>query len=118
MLAKEPNFGWCLGPSCGSSQLYEIKPRNPRISCEECSFEICSQHQVPLHERESCDECESRKEHGDPEHQKTQEWITANTKLCPNPDCGEPIQKVEGCLHMTRKLLSPAGSLALIAFRG
>jgi IBR domain, a half RING-finger domain len=107
MLAKEPNFRWCLRPSCGNGQLYEISPRNPRISCEECNFRMCFQHQVPWHERMTCDEYESRKKYGDPEYQKTQEWITGNAKLCPNPDCRTPIQKNNGCFHMTCKLLFP-----------
>ena len=31
-------------------------------------------------------------------------WIIANTKSCPNKKCGRPIEKNQGCNHMTCKL--------------
>ena len=33
-------------------------------------------------------------------------WIIANTKMCPNQKCGRPIEKNQGCNHITCNLLS------------
>ena len=31
-------------------------------------------------------------------------WIIANTKSCPNPKCGRPIEKNQGCNHIQCKM--------------
>jgi ariadne-1 len=31
-------------------------------------------------------------------------WIMANTKMCPQPNCRRPIEKNQGCNHMTCKV--------------
>ncbi|KIL89546.1 hypothetical protein FAVG1_07126 [Fusarium avenaceum] len=91
---------WCLGPDCSNGQLYDDEGvMDPRIRCEECGFEMCYHHSIPWHENQTCEQFDSVREHGDPEFQQTQDWITNNTKPCPN--CKENIQKGEYCFHMT-----------------
>jgi hypothetical protein len=99
-LAKDPNFRECLSGSCTNGQLYQISPKNPRISCKACGFKMCFKHQVPWHEGLNCDEYESREN----QNHEAQEWIRSNTKPC--PDCDRPIVKNGGCFHMTCESLS------------
>jgi hypothetical protein len=108
-LSKEPNFRWCLRQGCGNGQIYQTSPRNPKISCEVCGFEMCFKHQVPWHNEMTCGEYDDSKTHGDPRFQQTQQLIASSTKQCPNPACKVPIQKGEACFHMTCKLLSSRG---------
>ncbi|CAJ0548172.1 Ff.00g049260.m01.CDS01 [Fusarium sp. VM40] len=99
-LSRLPSFRWCLGPDCSNGQLYDDEGvMDPRIRCEECGFEMCYNHSIPWHEGQTCEQFNSVREHGDPEFQQTQDWITNNTKPCPN--CKENIQKGEYCFHMT-----------------
>ncbi|KAF8853175.1 hypothetical protein BDZ45DRAFT_729656 [Acephala macrosclerotiorum] len=100
-LSHEPNFRWCLSPSCSNGQLYDgdDNTRDPKISCEECKFQMCFTHEMPWHEGQTCAEYESMRDHGDPAYDETREWIRTNTKPC--PECGVGIQKGEACFHMT-----------------
>jgi hypothetical protein len=110
-LSRMPNFRRCLGPNCGSGQLYkgddadddddESGPENPYIRCEDCGFEMCFGHSVPWHAGVTCEQYDNVREHGDPDFVKTRAWISMNTKPCPGPGCGENIQKGECCFHMT-----------------
>ncbi|CEI67649.1 unnamed protein product [Fusarium venenatum] len=72
------------------------------VVCADCDFEMCFTHQVNWHEGLSCEQYDSLKETGDPEFQQTQEWITNNTKPC--PECNIQVQKGNGCFHMTCRL--------------
>ncbi len=105
-LSKEPNFRWCLRPTCTNGQLYNLPPRDHKIECEECHFEMCFTDQAPWHEGFSCSEWHSQREHGDPNHKQTEDWLSENSKACPG--CSRRISKDGGCFHMTCKLsLSP-----------
>jgi len=99
LLSNEPGFRWCLAPLCENGQLYQRDPVNPKISCEECSFQMCFKHEIPWHRGLTCDEYESQRDHGDPSFAETREWIRTNTKPCPR--CQTPIQKGPDCFHMT-----------------
>ena len=77
---------------------------DPHIRCSECQFEMCFTHQTPWHGGMACDQYESQRAHGDPDHAQTQEWLRANTKNCPGQACGVSIQKGNACFHMTCKL--------------
>ena len=100
-VSKEPNFRWCLRPGCPSGQLYLRPPRDKKIQCEECQFEMCFADQVPWHAGFSCNEWQSQKDHGDPQFRETQDWLNKNTKACPG--CSRSIAKAGGCFHMTCK---------------
>lgn len=100
-LSKEPNFRWCLRPTCTSGQLYNLPPRDNKIECEECHFEMCFADQSPWHEGYSCSEWQSQREHGDPQHKQTEDWLNENSKPCPG--CSRRLWKDGGCFHMTCK---------------
>jgi hypothetical protein len=97
-LSQMPSFMWCLSEKCSSGQIHDLV-LNSHIVCADCEFEMCFTHQVKWHEGLSCEQYDSLKETGDPEFQQTQEWITNNTKSC--PECNIQVQKGNGCFHMT-----------------
>jgi hypothetical protein len=100
-LSKEPDFRWCLSGTCTNGQIYENTKYMPnRISCEECSFIMCFKHQVPWHAGITCDEYDYKMVHGEDE-EKSEKWKQENTKACPGHGCARPIEKGEGCFHMT-----------------
>ena len=102
-LSKEPGFRWCLNGDCKSGQLYEnTRFMPPRITCSAagCNFAMCFRHQVPWHEGLTCAEYDRRLAHAEDE-EKSEQWKKDNTKACPGNNCGRPIQKGEGCFHMT-----------------
>lgn len=62
---------------------------------------MCREHGEPWHEGLTCEQHDSIKAHGDPDFQRTTDWIAQNTKPCPR--CNRSIQKGEACFHMTCK---------------
>jgi len=100
-LSKLPNFRWCLRPNCENGQLYndDDQPLEPHYLCNHCGFGMCFTHSMPWHKGLTCEQYDSRRDHGDPDFQQTQEWIRDNTKPCPG--CQQNIQKGEHCFHMT-----------------
>jgi len=98
-LAVDENFRWCLREGCQSGEIYEAGDTD--IICSVCEFRMCFSHQVPWHTNLTCDQYESQKAHGDPNHQETQAWLQSNTKTCPGATCSVQVQKDGGCFHMT-----------------
>ncbi|KAF4987863.1 hypothetical protein FDECE_15272, partial [Fusarium decemcellulare] len=102
-LAKHPSFRRCLGPGCSNGQIYEVldggesSTRN-KMECSVCGFAMCFKHQCPWHEGSSCDDYDSGRRQS---VQMLQVWLANNTKACPGPHCGVPIEKNRGCFHMT-----------------
>lgn len=103
-LNQIPEFRWCLGEECSSGQIYN-QADGGCISCEHCGLEMCFEHQVKWHNGLTCEQFDSLKENGDPEFEETQDWISKNTKAC--PECGVSVQKGEGCFHMTCEYHTP-----------
>ncbi|KAF4339555.1 e3 ubiquitin ligase ARI7 [Fusarium beomiforme] len=97
-LSKLPSFRWCLAENCCYGQIYDLIESN-HVSCEECGYEMCFEHQVKWHENLTCEEFDSMQENGDPRFRETRNWIDANTKQCPS--CEINTQKGPGCSHMT-----------------
>ena len=104
-LSALPNFRWCLREGCGSGQIYDIPPHGDsdrdlanRVACPECHFSMCFEHQVPWHETHTCGQYDAI---AHPTDSETQEWIQQNTRACPGPACGVPVEKNHGCFHMT-----------------
>ena len=113
-LATLPNFRWCLRKGCESGQIYDPPTSgtgwksswddvgaSDRIRCDACGFDMCFRHQVPWHDGLTCEAYDSLKAHGDPAFHATKAWIESNTKACPGPRCGVPVEKKGGCFHMT-----------------
>ncbi|KAF4450168.1 putative E3 ubiquitin-protein ligase ARI7 [Fusarium austroafricanum] len=97
-LSKLPSFRWCLAEKCSYGQIHDLIESN-HVSCEECGYEMCFEHQVKWHDNFTCEEFDSMQENGDPRFQETRDWVDANTKQCPS--CRINTQKGPGCFHMT-----------------
>ncbi|KAK4232525.1 hypothetical protein QBC38DRAFT_494592 [Podospora fimiseda] len=116
-LSTEPNFRWCLNEHCKSGQIYSVygpswnlirspsfliysglsNPQRNKITCQECNYQMCFEHQVPWHNGLSCLEYDQTQTQN-PNERETNEWIRNNTKEC---SCGARVEKKGGCWHMT-----------------
>lgn len=101
----DPNFVRCLRAGCGSMQFHDPKKNDPRMICESCDYAICTNHQLPWHDGQTCREfdrvkAKARKK----EEEASERALTRLSKKC--PQCGIHIQKDGGCNHMTCKLPS------------
>ncbi|OCL04376.1 hypothetical protein AOQ84DRAFT_346315 [Glonium stellatum] len=122
-LSADPNFRWCLNPSCDSGQIHKIRRNGPKFRCDECKKRFCMFHERPWHEGETCQQFDRR---AVVERQKAEEAASAavigrTTKKCPGKPgqpCGWNIEKAAGCDHMT--CLKCAGEFCYIclAFYG
>lgn len=101
---KNPFAVWCPNPtSCDYIALYTdssaLPPANSVVVCA-CGWRFCFHCKQPAHRPASCEQtrqwAESLQKEGG-----ASVWITQNTKRCPG--CQAPIEKNEGCLHMTCK---------------
>lgn len=126
VLAREPNFRWCLRAGCQSGQIYDVDPnescnifgntgnidreRRARglpanadpnyIMCGSCGYGMCFGHQIPWHRGQTCNEYDLGRSRGDRDGD-TEFWLAHNTKRCPGSGCGVPVEKSGGCFHMT-----------------
>jgi ariadne-1 len=87
-----------LGPSvgCGNAIRSDVLSEG-EVKCN-CGFKFCFKCSGEAHVPSSCGNMKDwvKKANDDSE---TANWITANTKDCPN--CNSAIEKNGGCNHMT-----------------
>ncbi|KAJ4493140.1 hypothetical protein C8J55DRAFT_418216, partial [Lentinula edodes] len=90
---KHPKeFHYCPSPDC--RQVYRPAPRGIVLQCPSCLLRICPQCHVEQHDGFVCPE-----QDGD---QIFDEWLKTHkddVKKCPS--CGVPIERAEGCNHIT-----------------
>ena len=69
----------------------------------DCGYTVCMGCDEVGHDPLDCREFEkwSTKLGGNLDELKDMQWLKDNTKPCPNEKCKAPIQKNEGCMHMT-----------------
>jgi len=93
---KCPNMGYCPKPGCEIVHSY-VKGMRRDLSCS-CGHQFCWRCNNIAHNPCSCDEISNweRKYNDEAEDVK---WIKAHTKPCPK--CKTPIEKNDGCMHMT-----------------
>lgn len=107
VLRDMDEFVRCPFETCGNGQLYPEYKTNPRMRCHACKKESCIKHGVPWHENQTCEEYDERKNIGNPKRAKEEEAskkeIASTSKPCPG--CKAPIQRIEGCDHMTCTLV-------------
>jgi hypothetical protein len=90
--ARPKAFFNCPTPDC--RQVYRTAPEGTILQCPECLIRICPHCHVESHDGIDCE-----KPLGSTERQ-FQEWTrTHDVKRCPG--CKVPIERAEGCNHMT-----------------
>ncbi|GBG91661.1 hypothetical protein CBR_g52697 [Chara braunii] len=114
------NLTWCPSPDCkkalyrkdvvASSSSKAVKLATRLVARCSCGHMVCWNCRETAHEPATCDQMEKWKERGswsgiqqqrDREEIENARWITGNAKPCPHSSCGAPINKNEGCNHMT-----------------
>jgi hypothetical protein len=106
-LGDDPDFKWCPAPNCTSGQVHSGGNENNIFQCIECGYRLCTIHQVAWHAGETCDEYDyrssgqMRKAELERENKACEQVIKQMAKRCPRPQCEIPINKNEGCDHMT-----------------
>lgn len=104
ILSQDPNFHWCLSPTCKSGQVHTSA--NPIFACTACGHKQCITHQTDWHENETCAEYNNRVAGSifNVNEKASQKKIEETTKAC--PQCKARIEKNYGCDHMTCSLPS------------
>lgn len=99
-LAKEPNFIWCKNPACEWGQVHESGAAAPIVTCRYCRSRSCFTHNLPWHTGLTCEQYDARRAAEiEVENDASQTYIEQHSKRCPS--CNRPIEKTEGCDHMT-----------------
>ncbi|KAM7487017.1 hypothetical protein LguiA_003026 [Lonicera macranthoides] len=88
---------WCPAPGCDCAVEYVVGSGNYDVSCL-CSFSFCWNCTEEAHRPVDCDTVAKwiLKNSAESENMN---WILANSKPCPK--CKRPIEKNQGCMHMT-----------------
>lgn len=92
--ADDPNTRHCPYSPCTGSQ--PGKASEPRMVCVTCGKEYCFTHSN-AHPGKSCEAYERETLQ---DTKLSEATINKDSKRCPNPTCGIPIQKSSGCNHM------------------
>ncbi|XP_060172194.1 probable E3 ubiquitin-protein ligase ARI7 isoform X1 [Lycium barbarum] len=88
---------WCPAPGCDSAIEYDLGSGSYDVTCC-CSFSFCWNCREEAHRPVDCDTVSKwiLKNSAESENMN---WILANSKPCPK--CKRPIEKNQGCMHMT-----------------
>ncbi|KAG9136198.1 hypothetical protein Leryth_003803 [Lithospermum erythrorhizon] len=88
---------WCPAPGCDSAVEFVVGSGNYDVSCS-CSHSFCWNCTEEAHRPVDCDTVSKwiMKNSAESENMN---WILANSKPCPK--CKRPIEKNQGCMHMT-----------------
>ena len=104
-LGEDENFRWCLRPGCNNGQYHESGTDGPIFRCAACGFRLCVIHNSAWHEGYTCSEWDYKANTSlkQKEEEASVSTIQRTTKRCPGRNCGAPIEKNDGCDHMTCK---------------
>lgn len=91
-----PDLNYCPSPECNIVHFYTTGIRKD-ITCE-CKYQFCWRCKHIGHNPCSCEDIERWEQKYNDEGDSVK-WITVNTKKCPR--CSTPIEKNQGCMHMT-----------------
>ncbi|XP_038885036.1 probable E3 ubiquitin-protein ligase ARI8 [Benincasa hispida] len=88
---------WCPAPGCEYAVLFDAGNGNYDVSCF-CTYGFCWKCTEEAHRPVDCATVEKwiLKNSAESENMN---WILANSKPCPK--CKRPIEKNQGCMHMT-----------------
>ncbi|KIW08379.1 hypothetical protein, variant 1 [Verruconis gallopava] len=99
-LSEIPGFRWCLSPTCDAGQIHENSEGTEQIlTCIACGFKRCTACDREWHQDETCKQYSDSLAVQPSEINASEAWIVNNSRKCPG--CQSPIQKVNGCDHMT-----------------
>ncbi|KAL5707850.1 RBR-type E3 ubiquitin transferase [Ranunculus cassubicifolius] len=90
---------WCPAPGCECAAEFERGNENETydVSCK-CTYKFCWNCTEETHRPVDCDTVAKWVLKNSSESENT-EWLLANSKPCPK--CKRPIEKNNGCMHMT-----------------
>lgn len=88
---------WCPAPDCDSAVEFVLGSGIYDVSCS-CSYGFCWNCTEDAHRPVDCDTVAKWILKNNAESENTN-WILAYTKPCPK--CNRPIEKNQGCMHMT-----------------
>ncbi|KAL3937714.1 MAG: hypothetical protein SGARI_002012 [Bacillariaceae sp.] len=104
-----PQLRWCPGKGCeriayfngATSSNLQKQQRSVSITaaCDDCFTAFCFTCGDEAHAPATCHQMNLWKEKNSNGDKETANWMTVNTKPCPN--CGKRIEKNGGCMHMT-----------------
>ncbi|KAL4073482.1 hypothetical protein J3A83DRAFT_4091205 [Scleroderma citrinum] len=90
--SRPDEFHHCPAPDC--TQIYRSAPRNTILQCPSCLVRICPACHIEYHDGLTCEERDVA------DDKLFAEWRSNNdVKSC--PVCRVPIERSEGCNHMT-----------------
>ena len=101
-LKNEPRYRKCLRTTCAVGQIHEAGDDEPLMTCMGCGFRMCFIHARSWHEGQTCSQYEASERH-QMENNSSAQLIERLSKRCPGRGCNAPIEKNEGCDHMTCK---------------
>jgi hypothetical protein len=106
LIRQDPNFTHCLGGKCDSGQLHDGGNDQPIMTCNSCGAKTCFTHKLPWHTGLTCTEFdEQQRQRLEQEVASVQFMQENNLKQCPNPKCGSRLDKIDGCDHITCRLI-------------
>ncbi|PIA49533.1 hypothetical protein AQUCO_01300376v1 [Aquilegia coerulea] len=88
---------WCPAPGCGYAIDFVLGSGSYDVSCK-CTNSFCRNCTEEVHRPVECDIVTKWMLKNTAESENTT-WILANSKPCPK--CKRPIEKRDGCMHMT-----------------
>ncbi|WOG86986.1 hypothetical protein DCAR_0206205 [Daucus carota subsp. sativus] len=88
---------WCPAPGCDCAIEFDVGSGSHDVSCL-CSYSFCWNCTEEAHRPVDC-ETVSKWILKNTAESENMNWILANSKPCPK--CKRPIEKNQGCMHMT-----------------
>jgi hypothetical protein len=98
-LAKDPDFRWCFSSTCSSGQIHSTQSEGDMMICYACQYRQCTKHNSEWHHGETCAEYDTRRHRARSDEVAATKKVEEISKKCPS--CKVPIEKNDGCDHMT-----------------
>jgi hypothetical protein len=100
-LRKMPDYRDCMAQGCKSGQFHDTATEGNIFRCNECDFRVCTVHEIPFHDGETCEAYDERKKVVPKDEEASKQAIARLSKPCPN--CQVNIEKNGGCDEMICK---------------